>query len=54
MFLNNLNISYVFALRIGIALAGKITALGGGVILDQAKKETEQRNLIAANVPPSK
>ena len=39
---------------LGVALAGKIVTLGGGIILDAAKRETEQRNLVAANVPPSK
>ncbi|XP_057370318.1 porphobilinogen deaminase-like [Daphnia carinata] len=39
---------------LGVSLAGKIVALGGGIILDEAKKETEQRNLVAANVRPSK
>ena len=38
---------------LGVALAGKIVALGGGIILDQAKLETEQRNIVAANVPPA-
>lgn len=38
---------------LGVALAGKIVALGGGAILAQAKLETEQRNLVAANVPPT-
>lgn len=39
---------------LGVSLGGKIVALGGGIILAEAKKETEQRNLVAANVPPSK
>jgi hypothetical protein len=39
---------------LGVSLAGKIVALGGGIILDEAKKETENRNLVAANVRPSK
>lgn len=39
---------------LGVALAGKIVALGGGIVLSEAKKETEQRNLVAANVPPTK
>lgn len=38
---------------LGVALAGKIVALGGGIILEKAKQETEQRNLVAANVPPT-
>lgn len=38
---------------LGVALATKIVALGGGIILEQAKRETEQRNLVAANVRPS-
>jgi len=39
---------------LGVSLAEKIVSLGGGVILDEAKKETEHRNLVAANVRPSK
>lgn len=39
---------------LGVALATKIVALGGGIILEEAKSETEQRNLVAANVRPVK
>lgn len=38
---------------LGVTLACKIVALGGGIILEVAKKETEQRNLVAANVRPN-
>lgn len=38
---------------LGVALAGKIVALGGGIILGQAKLETEQKKLVAANVKPT-
>lgn len=48
------NSSLALAEWLGVSLAGKILALGGGIILDEAKKETENRNLVAANVRPSK
>lgn len=39
---------------LGVALASKIAALGGGIILEEAKRETERRNLVAANIKPVK
>lgn len=39
---------------LGSSLAQKIIAMGGDSILSQAKKETEERKLVAANVPPTK
>ena len=39
--------------KLGIALAQDIASLGGDVILREAKKETELKNLVAANVPPT-
>lgn len=39
---------------LGSSLARKIIAMGGDSILSQAKKETEERKLVAANVPPTK
>lgn len=38
----------------GVTLAQRIVDVGGGVILDAAKAETERRKLVAANVPPAK
>lgn len=42
------------ASKLGVSLAEDIITLGGGAILKEAKQETENRKLVAANVPPVK
>ena len=42
------------ASKLGVTLAEAIISAGGDIILKEAKEETEQRKLVAANVPPAK
>ena len=38
--------------KLGIAVAAQIVQMNGHAILAQAKRETEQKNLVAANTKP--